>query len=588
MKNLIHKLGKWLGNALGIMKQSIERFPLTLLMTSVLVMLLIISVHANHPDDYQNYLMVFALAMPFSAILKLCYEKTVRLNLGIQVILTVGFLVSYYLVIPEFKPDFFWSQYFVLLTLLYAVFFLVPYFPKREGLSLALVERAGKFFLTALYAFVLYLGLNAVFFSIESLFELHFPSELPADLFFCVSGFFGVPYFLGSLPEAQHQEKPEAFSKIFKTLLLYILVPIQSIYTLILYAYFVRLLVLQTLPEGLIGNLVLWYALLSFLTLFSVKDLRNEVPWLNSYMKIFSVAMVVPMVMLAIAMGIRIHYYGLTMARYLSVVAMIYLVMAYVLLPIKKRDVSIPLYIVAICMLTVSFFGMFSWNKVVLKEQMGRLENHLIEAGYTLNEKAWVTPDVVSDEQQELISSSLNYLVNHYEVDEIALLPEGFDLEHADQYLGFELKNQYSRYENQNYFNKSFVEDQNTPIEVRDVDYVVMINRYDTVSYNLYEDHVVLEKTDPSGKTAPSGKGDSVARMKLTVDGFLAGELDVDALARKAYEENESSQTLEFATSSGAIITLTFDFIEIAGTTKHTGEFDRIDYYQCWLKVSKK
>lgn len=587
MINLIHKLGKWLGYSGRIIKQSFDRFPITLVATFALVITFIITIHATYPDDYQNYLMIFALAMPFSAILKLWHEKTGKLKIGIQSVLTLMLMISYYFVIPEPKSDVFWSQYFVLLSLFYAVFFLMPYFPKREGFSLALVERAGKFFLTSLYAFVLYLSLNAVLFSVERLFELNLPSELPADLFFCVFGFFAVPYFLGSLPEIEYQEKPETFSKIFKTLFIYILIPVQTIYTMILYAYFIRLLVLQTLPEGLIGNLVLWYSLVSFLTLFSVKDLREAVPWLDKYMKIFSMAMVVPMAMLAIAMGIRIHYYGLTMARYLSIVAMIYLVIAYILLPIKKRDMSVPLYVTAICLLTVSFFGVFSWDKVVLKEQMGRLENHLIESGYTLNEKNWVAPSTVSDEQQQVISERLNYLTNHYEVDEITLLPEGFTMDQADQYLGFEIKNRYTRYDAVNHFNKAFV-NQNAPLEVIGQDYVMLLSRYETLSYSLYDPHIILEKTDPSGKTTASGEGDEFARMKIAVEGLSLGEINVDELAEQAYEANESSQTVDFKAPNGEVITLTFSFIEISGTTKSTGELDHIDYYQYWLKVSKK
>ncbi len=586
MTNLIHKLGKWLGYSGRIVKRSFERFPITLMATCALVITFIMTIHATHPDDYQNYLMILALAMPFSAILKLWHERTGKVQIGIQIGLTLILLISYYLVIPELKSDIFWGQYFVLLILFYAVFFIVPYFPKREGFSLALVERLGKFFLTGLYAFVLYLSLNAVLFSVERLFELDLPSELPADLFFCVLGFFAVPYFLGSLPEIHHQEKPEAFSKIFKTLFLYILIPVQSIYTVILYAYFIRLLVLRMLPEGLIGNLVLWYALVSFLTLFSVKDLRAEVSWLDQYMKIFSVAMVIPMVMLAIAMGIRVHYYGLTMVRYLSVVAMIYLGIAYILLPIKRRDASIPLYVIAICMLTVSFFGVLSWDKVVLKEQMGRLESHLIEAGYTLDNKNWVAPATVSEEQQQLISEGLNYLTDHYEIDEITLLPEGFEMDQAAQYLGFEIKNRYTRYDHSNYFNKSFV-DQNVPLEVQGQDYVMLFGRFDALSYSLYDGHITLKKIDPSGKNTSSGE-ETFAGMKIIEDDFLVGEINVDELAEKAYKSNESGQIIDFKTSSGEVLTLEFDFIEIGGTTKSTGEFNNIDYFQCWLKVSKK
>lgn len=584
MSTLIQKTKKWFGYSLNLIRQSFERFPITLVMTLAFVVMSMVSVHSDMPDDYQNYLMIFALGMPFSGALKLLYEKIGKINMGIQGLLTLVFIGSYYFFIPEVKTDVYWGQYFVLLTLLYAIFFLVPYFSRREGFSLALVERAGKFFLTALYAMILYAGINAVFFSVEGLFELNFPSELPADIFFCVFGFFGVPYFLGSLPSIEHQEIPEDFSKIFKTLFLYILIPIQSVYTLILYAYFIRLLILRTLPEGLIGNLVLWYALVSFVTLFSVKDLRESLPWLNKYIKGFSIAMIVPMAMLIVAMGIRVSHYGLTMPRYLSIVAMTYLIMGYVMLPIKKRDMAIPLYVLAVCMLSVSFFGIFSWDRVVLKEQTNRLEKHMVAAGYNLDVENWNVPDEISDDHQQEISNSLYYLTNHYEVSDIKILPKDFTIDQADQYLGFEIQTPYGYYDRMNYFNKSFI-NQNAPLDVRGYDYLMMVNRYDAFQYTLYDERLVLEKKEMVDKIG----GSSIAGLlRVTMDGFLVGEIDTDALVQKAFETDQGRQTLELKTPEGETLTLVFDFIEIGGTTKNTGDFNNVNYYQSWLGLIKK
>ncbi len=105
MSALNQKLKKWFGYSLNLIRQSFERFPITLVMTFAFVVMSIISVHADQPDDFQNYLMIFALAMPFSAVLKLLYEKMGKITFWIQAVLTLIFIGTYYLIIPEVKTS---------------------------------------------------------------------------------------------------------------------------------------------------------------------------------------------------------------------------------------------------------------------------------------------------------------------------------------------------------------------------------------------------------------------------------------------------------------------------------------------------
>lgn len=570
MKTIFDKIGKWFGYSLSLLKGAVERFPLTMGVTAITVMVFIIMTHASSPDDYQKISMVMILGMPITGFLKLIHERLGKVPVWMRALITLILLGIYYLMLPEDITGIIWGRYFGLLTVLYALFFGFMYFPSQEGFTRFLVERIGKFFLTGLYGMILFIGFNGIFFSIEGLFEVNFPSELPLDIFYCIAGFFGVPYFLGSL-----QKKPEelVFSKIFRTLLLYIMIPIESIYTVILYAYFVRVLMMGTLPEGLIGNLVLWYAIISFITLYLVQTLREELPWLNRYTQIFSALMTVPMAMLIVAMWIRISNYGLTAARYYSLLAIVFLIVGYVLLPFKRRDFSMVHYVVGVCLVAISCFGIFSWDRVILWEQTNRLESQLIEAGYTFENGKILPAAAVSDASKDAISNSMNYLLRTYEPSDIDLLPADFDASDSEKTFGFELNDRYN-YKHYNYVDEQF-RDANEMIDVSEADYVVLLNQYDRIDDVLYDEQVQVVKSEAE------------ENLRITEGGSLIEEIDMAQLATKALESKENKTTVKVPLSSGETLTITIDFSVVGGRKTSNGTLDGIQYYNGYLLIGK-
>lgn len=446
------------------LKRSGERFPLTLAMTLLLMMVTIVLVHLDYnsrqQDFYQKLALTFALGIPMTAAGKLLIE---RYNLkgikghGIQ-LSTVVLTLIYYLTIPEVLTPYFAMRYMALWAILFFAFLMVPYFYEKEGLSRYILHLVGRFFLTVLYAGVIMGGISMIIFSIDQLFGVNWWNEIYMDAFILISGAFGVTYFLGSVPEIGSELPTEGFSKVFKGMFLYILLPILSVYTVILYAYFIKILFNFKLPDGVIGNLVLWYALVSIITLFFVRDLRIEVPWLSKFFKTYIPLMSIPLVMLFISLFIRINAYGITMPRYFVVTLAIFSTVTAGLMWRVKKDTAVISVILLMTFIAIAFFGPLSGYSLTLSSQSKQLEK-LFEANEMLSSTGQLMPNTdVTKEAQSAISEKITFLMDAYTIDQIKPLPEGFNGDNAKQYLGFDLLYFWNNYNNAlerfNYFTK--------------------------------------------------------------------------------------------------------------------------------------
>lgn len=548
------KLRETMRFILGKLKRSGERFPLTLVMTFLLMVATILLAHLDYSSEqqdlYQKIVLTFALGIPMTAAGKVLIERY-RLDsikkYGVEA-LAVVLILLYYLMLPKTLTPYFAMRYMALWSILFFAFLLIPYFHDREGLSRYVLHLVGRFFLTMLYAGVILLGVFMIIFSIEQLFDVNWWNEIYMDAFIIIACAFGVTYFLGSVPEQDSVIPTEGFSKVFKGLFLYILIPILSIYTVILYAYFIKVLFSFKLPEGVIGNLVLWYALVSIITLFFVRDLRDEVPWLSKFFKFYIPLLSIPLVMLYIALFIRINAFGLTMPRYFVVSLAVFSTITAGLMWRVKKDTAVISMILLVTFITIAFFGPLSGYNLTLSSQTKQLEV-LLKANDMLSNSGQLLPNAnVSKEAQIDISKKITFLVDAYTIDQIKVLPKTFNDETAKQYLGFELQSYwYSRPE----AIKRFSYYEKTP---------VMLIPLDDAEYMLNtEKHVDLPQTNMvNDLTIKNDKDNLVIRENRTI----LMSIDLNENAAIFYLNQEKPLTI---TSQNQKIKMTLIYMNIDG-----------------------
>ncbi|MGI6486515.1 MAG: DUF4153 domain-containing protein [Tepidanaerobacteraceae bacterium] len=131
----------------------------------------------------------------------------------------------------------------------YLTFSFIPYFYKRENYELYVITLLSRFFVTYIYSMVLYAGLAAILFTIDRLFSIKVSHKFYLDCLIIVGGIFAPAFFLADIPQIGEDMKPENYSKVLKVLILYIVMPILVIYTIILYAFFAKILITLEWPS---------------------------------------------------------------------------------------------------------------------------------------------------------------------------------------------------------------------------------------------------------------------------------------------------------------------------------------------------
>ena len=100
-----------------------------------------------------------------------------------------------------------------------------------------------QFITASLYSFVLFGGLALAIFATDQLFNLNINDELYGDLWVFLVGIFNTWFFLSGVPKNfDALDKEESYPLGLKIFTQYVLIPLVSIYLIILYAYTIKIL----------------------------------------------------------------------------------------------------------------------------------------------------------------------------------------------------------------------------------------------------------------------------------------------------------------------------------------------------------
>jgi hypothetical protein len=149
--------------------------------------------------------------------------------------------------------------------------------------------------------------------------------EIYFDVFIIAVFVFGLTYFLGRIQKLSDNLKDYKYPVVLKVLFVSIIMPLVSVYTVVLYAYLIRIILTMTWPQGIVSNLVTWYGFISIILLILIEPLIPSSSWVAKFRKFLPIAILIPFIMLIISIMIRINAYGITILRYLVVAAWVWL-----------------------------------------------------------------------------------------------------------------------------------------------------------------------------------------------------------------------------------------------------------------------
>lgn len=234
-----------------------------------------------------------------------------------------------------------------------------------------------RFLTSALYASVLYAGLAIALVAVDELFDVSVSWRVYMRLFAIVSAGFMTVFFLAGIPkDFTALDREESYPRGLKIFAQYVLIPLMTIYLVILLVYEAKIILAWELPKGLVSILILGYAvfgILSLLLIFPVKD-QEENKWIKLFSRFFYVMMIPLVVLLLLAVWKRVGNYGITESRYILIVLAIWLtlVTAYFLLSKKQNIMMIPMSLCVLSLLAI--YGPQSAFSVSRYSQIQRLK----------------------------------------------------------------------------------------------------------------------------------------------------------------------------------------------------------------------
>ncbi len=415
-------------------KTTATRFPLAMLTAFLgtiisLVLLHIEGLSCDSSDILTKVLMILIIAFPLAIVIVLFgeqqqWKEKEQMMANIAVIL---FLIAYYLLIPVnfFEIEkIFLMRYFMWIIAFVIVISFIPFLQKEKAKINIFwqynCDIISSLALTILYALSIQIGLAIALSSIDFLFNIKIDYKRYMELWIIVVGIFSTTFFLSRIPKnISQREETDFYPRELRLFSQYVLVPLVTMYFIILYAYVAKILITWDWPESVLAYMILGFSFLGILTYIILYPQREKVEWIKKAGRIFYLILIPQVGMLFWALWFRIAQYGITEKRYFVFIFGLWLLgIGIYFLRGKKKDIRLIPITISVIILICSFgpWGAFAVSK---KNQIGRLEKILIKNHILINNKIQKSEKEVTFDDRKEISAIIRYLIDVHGVDSI-------------------------------------------------------------------------------------------------------------------------------------------------------------------------
>ncbi len=483
----MNKLKEMFLGLLRGMWAAIARFPLTIVCLGGAAALVcyMISIHNSPPVMIQKLTFtclvgaVLGMAAQFAAER---FEKLAARRLavyGMSVLLTAGYFFILWPV-TEIRSETGIRTFVAVFALICAVLWLPAYQKKADFNEICLIHFKSVF-TSVLYSAVLSAGIAAILAAVDILL-FHIPNDAYSYMMAIVWILFAAIYYLSLLPRFHSQEETDLavirnarhYPRFLEILVSYIAIPLVTVYTVVLLAYFIKILVTLRWPSGQLGPMVLIYSAAGLVIFVLASLLANRFAAL--YIKIFPKVLIPVVLLQLVSVGIRLNAYAVTESRYYVALFGIFSVITGILLSMKpiKRNSMIALLAAVFAVISiippVDAFTVSRITQIQRLEKMLTAENILVDG--TISAK----PDASENIKIET-TNILNYLNNHNYLKYVSWLPQDFDI-YQDMKSTFGFDQAYPGYDGeQNRYFAAGIDNQK-PILISDYDIAFTVSSY--------------------------------------------------------------------------------------------------------------
>lgn len=426
-------------------KNTFRSFPFTITSAILATIFLILSTFDEYAEAYNNKMLSFGLVFVFGiflyAFIKLFNEglrnyydlknlKNNNLFKILSYVITLPILYGVYeLVYHENKVMAFYDNNFIYFTLIAALVVgssFVGKFNYHKDFVAYVAKILRAFIISNIYSFIVFIGISGIIFALNSLFKFNFGSSVYLRVAIFSFILFNVVTFFSDFPKVRDSFTDYKYPKAFRILLVYIITPIVIIYTAILLAYFVKILVLWQIPNNLIVNLVIWFASFSIVYLFFLSRVET-ITFINKFKIVFPFTLFPLLGMMFFAIYLRIKEYGMTENRYIVIAVglWIFLSLIYYIFYRENSNISIPIFLSVIILITG--LGPASATSLSIRSQNARFEKLLRDNKMIAGEE--IKPNInIESEAKSQIVDIVSYMVRTDRVDKLSYMPKDFKL----------------------------------------------------------------------------------------------------------------------------------------------------------------
>jgi hypothetical protein len=484
-----------------------------------------ISLH-NEPELFIQKLMFTFLLGAFLGVTAqfICerFEGLLKRRLlvyGISALLTAG----YYLIIHSAPGISFevMIRTFVAVFAMFCAFVWVPSYRNKADFNRVALIHFKSAFISVLYSAVLAAGCAATIATINTLlFKVN--QDAYGYMMAIIWILFATIYYLSLLPrfnsqdqaDIQYLEESGQYPRFLDILISYIAIPLVAVYTLVLAAYFVKILVTFNWPSGQLGGMVLAYSATGLLIYILSSLLENR--FTSLYRLIFPRVLIPIVIMQLVSVAIRLNAYGITESRYYVTLFGIFSIACGIALSLKPVSRNGMIAVLAACLAIFSVIPPVDAFTVSRVSQITRLETMLTAEGILDDGKISLKSDVLMNLRLEC-TSILDYLRNRQYIKYVKWLPEDFNThDKMESTLGFA-----PAYDSQRDLKYFFVN--------LDMEKPVNISGYDVI-INTFSDRGKSPSVQPAYEFEVDSVGYQLTLQRLSPEEVMVSVKDMDGL----------------------------------------------------------
>lgn len=516
-------------------KSSSKSFPISIILSILLTGLLIYNQEfflrwprADLSSLYRIELVVGLGILLYLNIdlLKFSFFRDKNIKTGLSYILGLIFLIVYFIFFLKDINYLSIIRYIGFMIFLFIAFFYIGRLNKREGdYEYYVIDLLSSIGLTIVYSLVLLLGISAILLTINALFDINIPGRFYYYTFLIVFFIFGIPFLLSKIPGEGKDFTRYKYPQSLRILLSYIVIPLISIYTVILYLYFIKILLDWEWPRGLVSHLVLWYSSISVGVIFLIEKIADRDKIANIFKRLFPKLVLPILVMMFISIGQRINQYGITENRYYILALGIWVTGMMGYLSFKKEINTIIIPISLSLIVVNSVIGPISSFAISKYSQNRRLENILKENNMLRGEEIVRNIDISRGDKKE-INNIIYYFDDKHSLQDIRVLDDGFKTSEMEEVFGFKHDSFYQEYPLEREYFNLHKDMSNRAINIQGYDYYSNIGPGELNEISIGTIKVNYKENDFS--------------LTIEKDSQILIDIDIQEIAREIVEKSYS------------------------------------------------